>query len=147
MTDTQQKQWLAGKEGTAPLKCENTLPLQAGSLEKFKCAGARPRMTSQKEGPAVAKGCKIHHEKQRVEGFEGRNTGKVNWVVQEKVKMVFNEDSPKSLRTREGHPGIILTLDLKLGLCPKFSFLKQQRGLKNGKQTGQGRDSQSTNIR
>lgn len=125
MTDTQHKQWLAGKEGTARLKRENTLPLQAGSLEKFKCAGARPRMTSQKEGTADAKSCKTHHEKQRVEGFKGKNTGKVNRVVQENMKMVFNEDSPKSLRTREGHPGIILTFSFKilnLDCAPSFHF-------------------------
>lgn len=64
-------------------------------------------------------------EKQRVEGFKGQNTGKVNRVVQENVKVVFNEDSPMSLRTREGHPRVILTFPIKilnLDCAPSFHF-------------------------
>lgn len=54
-------------------------------------------MMSQKEGTSAKRAvkCNLSRELGRL---KGKNTGKVNWGV----KMVFNEDSPKSLRTGEG---------------------------------------------
>lgn len=58
-------------------------------------------MMSQEEGTASAKRAVKCNLSRELGVLKGKNTGKVNWGV----KMVFNEDSPKSLRTGEGLRG------------------------------------------
>lgn len=88
------------------MRTQSSSPLRQGNLEKFKSAAeaTRTMMMSQEEGTASAKRavkCTLSRE---LGGLKGKNTGKVNWGV----KMVFNEDSPKSLRTGEALRGNLL---------------------------------------